>query len=823
MAVEITDNARSVKSQINFVPNIVVKIDGVDDTFGAATVYELVYVGEPDLEIGDDWLVGGFLIVDGQKPYLSTSGDAKSTTVMQNKIAPDKGSASAVTKIKLGMVDENNYFTNLITPGKVVTDIIGRGVTMYFGFQSSDFPDDHIKVFRGVINEVSAGPTSVMMEVASIDEVARQSVLPKVTGKLQTSYPASGNVAISLESIAQADSFPLPYSGHPSGQDDDIRYFVRIDDELIEYETKSGSQLTTITRGEFTSEAAHDSGATVSSITLLKGVAIDLVVKLLMSGKNGDFVTGVDITNFVLVDPGTSTSVANSLFFIGVDLARDHGVSEGDYATVTGSSGGLNDFSDKLIVSITKTGLGSYCVIDGVTLTEETGTSAVLSVRSQYDTLGHGLGLSGIDVDVDEFNFIKDTFLSSQQMEFFQDGIPNIKDFIEKEILLPLGCFSIPRKGKYSLGYHIGPYPDVEIVTLNKSNIINAEKLKVTRSISNYFINTIEVNYDYDVVRQEFDTKEIYDDTEAKAQIDFKDKTLTINAKGIKSDLTGEALASNTAEKMLNTYSTAAEYINGVKVNIDAGFVPEVGDIVILDTTDLNLSNMVEGDKEGVEKFMRIYSKRLDMKSAQVTYDLVNTSYGLWDRFGFISPSSVTGSGSTTSALIVERSFGTESYQFESKKWSSHIGNNIRVTSSDFATEYETVLVGYFDADPATLLVSPALPAAPGAGWFVDVENYSDANAALQLKYYYISPSETVTSGASSTVFDVSDSSRLWVGAPVSVHSADWTTVSAEARITDISTNTITVDTDLGFTPSSGMVVDLIGFKSNEGEPYRII
>jgi hypothetical protein len=46
--------------------------------------------------------------------------------------------------------------------------------------------------------------------------------------------------------------------------------------------------------------------------------------------------------------------------------------------------------------------------------------------------------------------------------------------------------------------------------------------------------------------------------------------------------------------------------------------------------------------------------------------------------------------------------------------------------------------------------------------------------------------------------------------------------VSEEQKVSDVTGTTVTVEDSLGFTPSAGMKIDLVGFPDNPGA-YRLI
>jgi hypothetical protein len=99
-----------------------------------------------------------------------------------------------------------------------------------------------------------------------------------------------------------------------------------------------------------------------------------------------------------------------------------------------------------------------------------------------------------------------------------------------------------------------------------------------------------------------------------------------------------------------------------------------------------------------------------------------------------------------------------------------------------------------------------------------------NTNRLHKVIHAFFSPRVTVTGGTSGTVFDVGagDVAKFFVGGTVEVHAADFSYVSPETVVTDVTGTMITVEDDLGFTPQAGDEVDFIGFPDQDGA-YRVV
>jgi hypothetical protein len=95
-------------------------------------------------------------------------------------------------------------------------------------------------------------------------------------------------------------------------------------------------------------------------------------------------------------------------------------------------------------------------------------------------------------------------------------------------------------------------------------------------------------------------------------------------------------------------------------------------------------------------------------------------------------------------------------------------------------------------------------------------------NQLLKTIYTFLDPSIAITGGISNTSFTVStaDAARIMVGLPVNVRDSNYTHLSPDNTVVSVVGTTVTVKSSLGFTPTAGMKLELVGFNDNGG-PYR--
>ncbi len=828
MALPTTTRAER-EAQKNLIrPQLVLEIEGVATLFGAVEISRLIRIGDPGLLIGDDWRIGGVVAVSDQASVISLEGGGG--TKIDQQLQPDKGSVSSVSSVQLNLIDKNLIMSRLISPGVVITDILGTKATLWMGFKNTAFKEDYVPIISGVIDDVESGAGYVKINIAHPEQKKRQDIFTPVDFLFDVALDNSQTT------IATTDGtiMPVKHLGPDGTYDDAIRFYVQVEDEIIRYTGVSGNNLTGCVRGDLgTTPAAH--ALSDDDIPILQGKtlvqiadqAIYCALKIMLSGVNGPFKEDVPIKRYL--HPTPLTTIANTLYFDNIDLNRDYGVAVGDFITVTDATNGANNCSAKAILSIEVIDGGSFCVVDDVTFIEEPGTAAVASFRSQFDTLGYGLAMTPDQVDVNEHIFWNNFQLASFHYRFVIKETISGKDFLDKEIYLPIGAFSLPRQGRCSVGYHIGPVARDSIKVLDRTSIKDPDKIKLRRTISRNFYNTITYKYDEHVLTGKFLSGAIAYSAESQDRIRVGTKALSIASKGMRRLSGGEGITERVSTRYLNRYKFAAEFFESIAVMFRDGYNIEPGDSILLDPTGLNITNTVVGDRNKKPKVFAVINKSLDLKTGGVVLSLTDTNFDESERYGAISPSSMVVGGTTTTVLI-EDSFGAIFPGDEGKKWDDYAGLPIIVHSADWSFEETVTLLSVDPSNRYRLLIDPTTPLSipPTAGMVVDIGNYPDTVDAADSGIYkavhaFADASIVLTGAANDTSFtiDIGDAVRFPVGSQVRVHSIDYSDDSGELTILSVVSTTVTVSASMGFTPSAGDLAENMDFKDG-GKTYRI-
>lgn len=800
-------------------PNIVLEIEGYDRIFSISSITTLARIGDEGLFIGDDWVIGGTIKLQNVDSYITLDG---STTTVGQQLNQDKGGASSVSSIQISLLDQNEDVTRLISPSFELEEIMGKRAWVYLGLKDESlnlvFPSDYPVLFAGVIDDITAGST-ITINVSHPEQKKRQDIYPVIETETVGSITNS-QTTIPLKSVDNLLNEKLP----------ELMTYVRIDEEIIRYTgiDTVNKTITGCTRAQFgTIAATHDDQASVATFYRLQDNAIDLALKLMLSGGDTYFYQDIAVSNFVTGFDGNP--VTNALFFAGVDVKQKYGFTVGDLITTTGASNGANNFTDKQITSIVTSIDGSVVVVSGVSLTAEVGTAATLKIKSQYNVLPDGVGMGGDQIDIEEFQRIATIYAGQiHDYDFYITDTIKAKEFIDQEVLYPANIYSIPRKGKISLGVVSPPLAVATLPVLDSSCLINPDKIRVRRSLGKYFYNTVSVRYDFDAVETDKPLAGyIAVNEDSRNRIKIGSRSYNVTARGLRRSSNTDNILDINSRRILDRYSFAAEFIT-CEVNYNVGFTLDVGDVVLFGSNDMPLVDSKLGKRGFEPRLCEIVDRKLDIKSGRVSLTLVDTNCLVSGRYGIVSPSSRIGSGSTTTSLVITESFGTVAPQLERDKWTDYIGEAIVIHNDDYTIRYDSRILGFDPSDSSKLLIQ-AVSTPPVSGMVVKVPDYpSSTDAAINRTYknifVFTNPTVFVDAPVDSVSFDVdpSDVSKFLVGATIEVHNFDYTNRSGELRVLSVSGNTITTSSDLGFTPQAGDLIDFIGYP-DFGDSYRFL
>ena len=738
MSLNVSNRTARQLRNLSIEPIIAVAIDGVPFLFSTDDVKDVIRIGDPGLNIddinGEDWFIGGLKKIDNNLAYL----DRDSTTfTIRQQMNYDENKSSSVSTMTITFVDKDQKITELISPGFLIDDILGRKVEVYVGFGDSSFFEDYLLVFRGFVVSVESGPgPQVKLKINHPDTKK----LGEIFKKAETTLTNSVGIEDTTLTVEDTNLF-LPAIPDFGGVDIGFRSMVRIQDEFIEYTGISGNDLTGCVRRQRGSTfASHDAGEQVSSIYEFTGNPLDIALAIMSSGFGGDSITDVEITSFRRVGDGT-TQVPNAIYFQGINIPRRFSLTPGDKMSVTGATNILNNFTNRTITAITELDGGYYIEVDGDPFVLEQNTTALASFRSRYDVLPDGLKMDPSAVDVVQHERVRNLFHSDKFFDFLIDDNIKGREFIDEQCYRPIACYSIPRKSAASVTYTVGPVPGTNITTLDINNVKNANgSLRVKRTTQQAFAN--EVIYKFDPTAQDpdkFAAGVVLLSAESKNRIDVENKAFTIEARGVRASQSGFSYAQIEAQRVIDRYKFGAEIFTAEALLRDT-IQLELGDIVLFDGKDLQVSDTTKGNRQFEPRLLEVKNRNINLKTGRVQFELLNTGFSVQSRYGLMCPSSLIDKVLDASRFVIKPyPFATPKFgEDEFRSWTPLLGPNetigVRVRSEDY-TVFEDLEVRQITENTFTLLNPATITILPN--YIIEFAPYNFSGVSEKQKLVY--------------------------------------------------------------------------------------
>jgi len=721
--------------ETNIEPILVFQIDGIDTLYGSKTIKKVARYGDENLFYDNPVFVyGGLVALSNQEPLITLDG---TTTSIKQNLAPDKARGTGITSMSIVLVDIDGKATKLAS-GQF-GEILFRRCKVWAGFgENSSFTEDFILLFRGVIESIQIEQGKVKFNLSSPDQKRRVLLLPKGDTKLNGAINNS-QTTITLESVE--NFFVVPDHPAYSPKDDDVLSYVKIEDEIIRYTGISGNTLTGCTRGEFfTTAVGHADQAQAETFFKVEGNAMELALKVMLSDEDQTpYISSLEAS---AVNQLPSGNFPNSIYFGGINFEREFNVRIGDFVQTSGFTQVGNNFSSWAeIVDVVILDTGSYVVVDQ-TLTDEPTATGTVDFLSRFNSLGKfGMGLNTDEVDIARHDFLRRNFLFNFDYRFFvKDEIEDGKEWVEAELYRPASCYSLPadRGGlsRLSVGLHIAPLPNENIVTISQANVTKPDRIGVKRSVNKNYYNSILTRFE-DTPDEERFFRKVFTVSGTPFLPEVKgNKTLVIDSKGLKDDLSASTLASAANSRLLSRYESAAEYIDGLEILFSSAVTINVGDIIIFDPTGLNVVNQLEQNRARPPGLWEVVNKDLNLKG-QAKIDLVNTAFNIDARYGLWSAASRLRTIISQTRFVIEglSAFPKFGNAAEYRKWENIENLGVKIRSSDWSNVFQTVLI---DVSFNTLTVRDAAPFPLTAGMVLELSNYDFAETTEQQKLVYV-------------------------------------------------------------------------------------
>ena len=782
--------------------SMVVRIEDAPDFLSLVDIYTQVRYGDNDIVFGMPNLIyGGLRRVKNVKTYLTLEG---SLTISQ-KLEPEQG-RSSISQFSLVLIDKDSYISKLCARGVYVDELLGgKEVKIYLGYQNTSWPEKYLVVFRGYITGCVHNGPKVTLTLADANLKRREQVFDVGTTLLTSAIDAS---QLTIPVI----STNLFYESSRS----DIKKFIKIDDEYIRYtsitpntiicDQRNSVPISTYAKGA----VAHDNEASVSCCIEMGPInAIDFALQLMLSGFDGPWTTG---NKLLSIGNPVPTDLQN-IITTNIDVKEEFGVVENDTLIITGS-----DFNDGTYFvkgfRDTIDGLPNRIILLDRNVIVELTTAGTYSITSQFALLpkSAGMALRASDIDIEEHIRLRNNFLNGTKynLHFLVSEKASGKDFIESEIYFPCGCYSLTRFGRLSIGITRPPILiNQKLVVLDKTTVIEPNTITSTRSMVNRrFYNEIDFSIDHNATNDLFENVYKFVNLESVNLFDSS-SSMTIQSKGMRTRNGSDALAKTTGDRLLNRFSNVASEIS-LKCNFGAGSQIEAGDVVlVVDDGNLKLPNYTTGERNIGQQLFEVIDRSLDVKSGNCSLKLLSGIFdSRFDRYGGISPTSIIAIGSTDRLLILQ------GITDATDKWQIHVGDPILVGN-------ELAIIQKIDPyKPNQIILVSSLSSTPNEGTLVNVPDYERASSLQKTLYAFISASSKVITKIDSKNFTVANPASFFVDSIIQFIKPDYSIISVTTKVTLISGNQITVDTDQNF--DVDYLIEFIGFSFDKTGSYRM-
>jgi hypothetical protein len=827
--LNLTQRTRELLAQNQIELQLIVEVDGIDLIFGASPVKSLWKIGDANIRIGDPLLYIGGIVTNPKSVDLIDPTQSTRTITQQMEI--ERG-VTSVSGLKVRLLDRADIATELFTPD-VDKDILGRGCTVYLAVAGASHPEDSIRVFDGVIDECAFGAGYCDLSISHPEQFKRQAILPKWESELVTAIP-SGSVPSSVY-VTSMDGLTLL----PSEQG--AYTYFRLDKEIMSFNAidPATNKLSSFAaRNMFASLAQlHAIGGKIESFYYFDRNPIELALMLLCSRRSDEsqyYVEDIEIHGFRKI---YSSDFPFRIECNASDIIK-YNIQIGDKLRIFAKGTGTHEVDNAEnprffdVSKIEFSGNEAYLYTPmsgsgGPVWVEDLVNLYSFSAISKWNLLPDGCGIPNRFIDFEGLDAIRIMHASELApcQVFIKDTITDTKDFIDQVILRPQGLYTLPKKGRISIGKTIPPVANKETKVLNERNILNANSLKIGRSINRNFYNAVIYKYHEDAIEDKLLSGELSVDADSISKIKVGNRPLLIEARSLRKGADSSKVIRSQSRRLLDRYRFGAEVIRA-EVDFETGVNIDVGDTAVCLFKNLKVADITNKSRQFVPRLMEVTNKTLNIARGEVSLELTNTVFEVDGRYATITPSSRVASGSTATVIRLDWSFSRWAEGNEKGKWEQYIDQKIMLRSSDWGQVHHSTIKALDDTQDA-IIIEP-LGVTPSAGWIVEAPLYDD-NSAQEMSFWkqihaFLNPAVAISSVTSSTVIQVGsgEGAKFLPGAVIVVHSADFSSKSSEVKILSVNGDQLTLASALSYTPSAGHLIQLIGFKDG-GHPYRIV
>jgi len=245
-----------------------------------------------------------------------------------------------------------------------------------------------------------------------------------------------------------------------------------------------------------------------------------------------------------------------------------------------------------------------------------------------YDTLIDGAAIDESLIDVTQMEDVRDQLVSGIEFNLALSNIESLQQFIENEILYPLGLrLRTNSNSKIGLAVLNRTYFDVDTKDFTHDNITKNPSFSV---VDSKIVNKVKVNWAWDDATADF--LKVYEQEDAGSIASFGEQILEISMKGPRESLGGLDIVTDVADQFIKRFSVPRPEIS-LSMQMDAS-TALIGDKVNFESA---LVVDIDTGLLGLEKDLELVSRAINVQTGDVTTKLAFTWYS-GVRQCFISP-----------------------------------------------------------------------------------------------------------------------------------------------------------------------------------------
>lgn len=241
-----------------------------------------------------------------------------------------------------------------------------------------------------------------------------------------------------------------------------------------------------------------------------------------------------------------------------------------------------------------------------------------------------GLAFAPPDINIGEFERIRDNWLPNQFQHFYFHGPKRIRNYIEQHILKPSNInLYLDNSGRLSLSSVVAPVATETIENITQDDLRDVPELDFNM---NDVVNIATIKWEYNPWEDEYANNIRYVDSDSINNLN-RESNITLESDGLRSTDQGKEIATSWVENKV-TGGTVTPTIRPISLSFQRGAYILPGSLV-----RFSHDNLPDNDtgEIGIVKYMRVKSKDINWDNGTIELEVKATIYDSSGRYGLIT------------------------------------------------------------------------------------------------------------------------------------------------------------------------------------------